>query len=158
MLFVQVDGKPPGYTFPSAAANAREYRVHGSATSGSPLDRFEIVVNGEIVRTVKPKNVATSGGAYECEIDERIPMDGTAWVVVRCFEDRPDKRIRFAHSSPVHIDVAGKPLRPRKQEVEFLIQRVREQLVRNETVLPQEALDEYRAALVVYENIAKSAR
>ena len=156
MLFVHVNGKPPGYTFPSSDAAAGQYRVQGSAISELPLDRLEIVVNGDIVRTVKPKSRKTHLDSYEGEFDEQIPIDGTAWVAVRCFEDRADKRIRFAHSSPVHIDVAGKPLRPRKQEVEFLIQRVKEQLNRNEKVLSQESLDEYREALAAYEETAKT--
>jgi hypothetical protein len=90
--------------------------------------------------------------------DERVAIDETSWIAVRCFEDRPDKRIRFVHSAPVHIDVPGKPLAPRKAEIEFLIQRVKDQLVRNEGVLPKDSLDEYRDALAAYEEIAKRAR
>ena len=142
MLFAKVEGD----------------HVQGSATSAMPLDRLEIIVNGQIVRTLKPTSRKTSLDAYECEFDERIAIDGSSWIAVRCFENRPDKRIRFAHSAPVHIDVAGKPLAPRKAEIEFLIQRVKDQLVRNEGVLPKEALDEYREALAAYEEIAKRAR
>ena len=158
MLFVQTDGQPPGHTFASKSVTAKDYRVRGSAISSNPLDRIEILVDGEIVGTVKPKNHKTIFDAYESELDELVPIDATSWIAVRCFEDRPDKRIRFAHSSPVHIDVPGKPLRPRKAEIDFLIQRVRDQLARNETVLPAESLDEYRAALTAYEQIARSLR
>jgi len=155
MLFVQMDGRPLGTSFQPTTAAAREYRVHASAISGIPLNRYEIVVNGEIARTVKPENHKTQLEAYQSEIDERIPIDGTSWIAVRCFEDRPDKRIRFAHTSPVHIDVPGKPLRPRSPELAFLIQRVKGQLARNESVLPTEALDEYRQALAAYERLAQ---
>src|SRR5262245_34275415 len=158
MLLVEVDGQPPGHTFRTADARPREYLVHGSATSNMPLDRVEIVVNGEIVRTLKPENRRSDRDSFENQFEERIPIDGTSWIAVRCFEDRPDKRIRFAHSSPVHIDVPAKPLRPRKAEIDFLIQRVKDQLVRNEPVLPNQALDEYREALAIYEEIAKTAR
>ena len=156
MLFVTVDGQPPGHTFPAGAAAAKEYRVQGRSASDRPLDRFEIVVSGEVVRTVKPVARKTQLDAYECELDERIPIDGTAWIAVRCFEARTDKRIRFAHSSPVHVDLPQKPLRPRKPEIEFLIQRVKEQLERNAGVLPKESLDEYRDALAVYHQLAKT--
>jgi hypothetical protein len=156
MLFATVDGEQPGHIFRPTISSAREFRVQARATSAMPLDRFDIVVNGQIVRTVKPDNRKTRVDSYECQLDERIPIDGTAWIAVRCFEDRPDKRIRFAHSSPVHILVPEKPLRPREAEIGYLIQRVREQLVRNESVLPKEALDEYREALAAYEDIAKA--
>lgn len=155
MLFTTVAGQPPGNVFTPADAAAKEYRIQGRAISAQPLSRIEIIVNGEISRTVKPVNRRTELDAFESQLDEQIPIDGTSWIAVRCFEDRPDQRIRFAHSSPVHILMPGKSLRPRQPEVEFLIQRVKEQLVRNENVLPKEAVDEYRAALAAYENIAK---
>jgi hypothetical protein len=158
MLFLTVDGQPPGHTVQSTETAAREYRIQGRSISGQPLDRLEIVVNGKIVRTLKPANRRTDLDAFESQLDERISIDGTSWIAVRCFEDRPDKRIRFAHSSPVHIVVSQKPLRPRKPEIDFLIQRVKEQIARNEAVLPKESVDEYREALTVFEHIAITAR
>lgn len=158
MLLATVDGQRPGHTFQDIGADSKKYRVQGQATSATPLDRFEILVNGDIVRTVKPTNRRTNLDAFESELDELVPIDGTSWIVVRCFEIHPDNRIRFAHSSPVHINVPQKPIRPRKSEIEFLIDRVKEQLIRNESVLPDEALAEYREALAAYEAIAQSAR
>lgn len=154
MLMATVDGQPPGHTFPLADSAKREFRLQGSAISEQPLDRVQILVNGEIVRTVRPQNEKTRDGAHESQIDERITIDRSSWIAVRCFEARPDKRIRFAHSAPFHIDMPGKPLRPRKAEIDFLIQRVSEQLARNEGVLPAAALAEYRAALAAYQAIA----
>ena len=86
--------------------------------------RIEVVINGEVARTIRPANRETER-AYESPIDEALTLDGTSWVAVRCFEDRPDGRVRFAHSGPFHVDVAGRPLRPRRAEVEYLVHRVR---------------------------------
>ncbi len=63
--------------------------------------------------------------------------------------------MRFAHTAPFHIEVAGKPLRPRKAEVEFLISRMEGELARNAEVLPAAALEEYREALRIYQGIAR---
>jgi hypothetical protein len=158
MLFVQVEDQPPGHTFRQADATPRDYRVHGSVASAEPLDRIELVVNGDVVRTLKPANRKTGRGGYESSIDEKVRIDGTSWIAVRCFEQRADRRVRFAHSSPVHIDVPGKPLRPRSGEIEYLVRRVEEQIVRSKDVLPAEALAEYREALRVYKEIAEKAR
>jgi hypothetical protein len=158
MLFVQVNGQSPGHIF-KAATDGQEYQITGSAESAHPLGRIEIVVNGEIVQTIKPESKRTKSGGYVTPIDSRkIQITGSGWIAVRCFEDRQDKRVRFAHSGPVHIEVPGKPLRPRKEEVEYLIKRVQDQLARSEKVLAKEALDEYRAALQAYQEIAKTAR
>jgi hypothetical protein len=66
--------------------------------------------------------------------------------------------VRFAHSAPFHVEVAGKPLRPRRAEVEFLIRRVEEQVARSDEVLPKAAIEEYREALRAYQELARGAR
>jgi hypothetical protein len=155
MLLVSVDNQPPGHTFKQSEAAERSYRVHGSIASAGPLTKIEIIVNGERIRTVTPANRMTDAGGHESPFDESIPIHGTSWIAVRCFEKWTADRFRYAHSSPVHIDVAGKPLRPRKAEIEYLIQRVEEQIARCRGVLPGEAIAEYEEALKVYREIAR---
>jgi hypothetical protein len=46
-------------------------------------------------------------------------------------------------------DVPGKPLRAGRQEVDYLIRRMKEELARNEGILPAEALKVYDEALRV---------
>ena len=79
---------------------------------------------------------ARPGGAYESPIDEALTLDGSSWVAVRCFEDRPDGRVRFAHSGPFHIDVAGRRCGRVRAEVEYLVHRVEVQIDRSADVLP----------------------
>lgn len=157
ILFAQVNGQPPGHTF-KRSETAAEYRITGSAESGQPLGRIEIVVNGEIVKTIKPENRKTERGGFVSALDEKLKLDSSSWIAVRCFEDRPDQRVRFAHSAPVHIGVPGKPLRPRKAEIDWLVKRVEDQLARSAALLPKEAADEYREALRIYREVAKTAR
>jgi len=126
------------------------FRVHGSADAAVGLSRIEIVVNGEVARKVEPVSRGTPRKGFENPIDETLPIEGTSWVAVRCFEDRPDGRVRFAHSAPFHVEVPGKPLRPRRVEVDYLIKRVEDQIARSKDILPEAALDEYREALKFY--------
>jgi uncharacterized protein with PIN domain len=49
-------------------------------------------------------------------------------------------------------------LRPRQEEVTFLVKRMREQIDRNKEILPEEALQEYRQALERYGQIMHTAR
>jgi hypothetical protein len=138
--------------------DAASFRVHGSAESAAGVSRIEILVNGEVVRKVEPVSIGTPRKGFENPIDETVPLDGTSWVAVRCFEDRPDGRVRFAHSAPFHVDVPGKPLRPRRAEVEYLVRRVEDQLARSKDVLPEPALEEYREALRFYRGKLEGAR
>jgi hypothetical protein len=157
MLFAQVNSQDPGHVFKQQEA-MQTYRVTGSAISALPLNRIEIIVNGVVAHKLKPANHKTAAGAFESPLDAKIPIDHSAWIAIRCFEDRADKRVRFAHTGPCHVEVAGKPLRPRREEVEYLIKRVEDQIKRSSDLLPKAALDEYRKALRTYQEIAKTAR
>jgi hypothetical protein len=157
MLLAKVNDKQPGHTFKDAKEGA-EYRITGTASSSVPLLRIEIVVNGQVVREIKPANAKAEQGGFASKIDAKISVDQSSWIVVRCFEENPKGRIRFAHSAPFHIDVAGKPLRPRKEEIEYLIRRVEEQIARSKDVLPKEAMDEYRDALKAYQAVQSGAK
>ena len=158
MLFVTVNGFDPGHIFSESNEQTATYSIVGAAQSAYPLERIEIVVNGLVAKTLKARNTQMASGAWSGKINEKVDVASSSWIAVRCFESRPDGRIRFAHTGPFHVEVEGKPLRPRKAEIGFLIQRMREQIERNEGVLPKEALDEYHRALKIYQKIAKSAR
>jgi hypothetical protein len=122
------------------------------------LHAIELIVNGEVARTVKAANREIAGQGYESPIDEELTLDQSSWLAMRTFEDRLDKRVRFAHTAPFHVEVPGKPLRPRKEETEFLISRIEAELARHAGVLPEPALEEYREALRIYQAIARTAR
>ncbi len=146
MLLVRVNDRPSGTTFDRAG----EYRITGKALAAGPLREVEIVVNGEVVKRLK------AGGKAEVAIDEKLTVEGSAWIAVRCFE--ASERVRFAHSAPVFVDVAGKPLRPRQAEVDYLVRRVEEQLQRSRTVLPAEAIREYEEALKEYRGLRETKK
>jgi hypothetical protein len=157
MLFAEVNSQDPGHVF-KQRESMQTYHVTGAAISALPLDRIEIIVNGVVAHKLKPANRKTAAGAFESPLDAKIQIDHSSWIAVRCFEDRADKRVRFAHTGPCHVEVAGKPLRPRPEELEYLIRRVEDQIARSADVLPKVALDEYREALRTYKEIAKMAR
>jgi hypothetical protein len=79
-------------------------------------------------------------------------------MVVRAFEQQADGRWRFAHTSPWHIEVAGQPIRPRREEVAYLIRLVQREIRRHRGFLPDAALREYEQALRVYTRLAERAR
>ena len=158
MLFVTINNFEPGHIFSQPNRDTGTYSVAGIAQSAYPLERIEIVVNGLVAKTLKARNIQMPSGGFSSKINEKIDVSSSSWIAVRCFEARPDGRTRFAHTGPFHVEVEGKPLRPRKAEIGFLIKRMQEQIERNKRVLPKEALDEYHRALKIYQTIAVSAR
>jgi hypothetical protein len=159
MLFATLDGHDPGHHF-SCQADDRPltFTAAGSVQSAHPLSRIEIVVNGQVTHTIPPQNVKTATGAHRSEFSRKIEISGSSWVAVRCFARTPQGRPRFAHTAPFHVKVPERPLRPRQEEVTFLVKRMREQIDRNKEILPEEALQEYRQALERYGQIMHTAR
>jgi len=158
MLFVTMNGFDPGNTFHQSKQGPVAYSVVGTAQNAYPLQRIEIVVNGRVTNTVRPQNEKLASGAYLNTINENIDIVASSWTAVRCFEERPGKRVRFAHTGPFHIEVKDRPLRPRRVEIDFLIKRMEEQIARNKGVLTREAIEEYRRAMRIYTEIAETAR
>jgi hypothetical protein len=158
MLFVTINNFEPGHIFRESNKQTTTYSIEGTIQSAYPLERIEIVINGLAAKTLKARNTQMASGAWSGKINEKIDVSSSCWIAVRCFEARADGRIRFAHTGPFHVEVDGKPLRPRKQEIGFLIKRMQGQIERNKQVLPKEALDEYHRALKIYQKIAGSAR
>jgi hypothetical protein len=153
MLLAELDGSDPGVVLRPAGAGPHRLNLTGRALSALPLSRIEVIVNGEVAANRKMDT-----GGYESPIDARPQLNGSSWLAVRCYEEHPGGRVRFAHTAPWHVEVPGKPLRPRKSEVEYLVKRVDEQWKRSADVLPEAALAEYREALRVYTELLKTAR
>jgi hypothetical protein len=158
MLLAELDGHDPGAVFRRSGGGPHGFRLSGRALSATPLSRVDVVLNGEVAERIKPTNRKTAAGGYESVLDARLTVAGSSWLAVRCYEEHLGGRLRFAHTAPWHVEAAGKPLRPRKAEVAYLVQRVQEQLKRSAGVLPEPALAEYRAALRAYRELGKSAR
>ena len=166
LMQVFVNNEPPRRVYHQTADSTR-YEIKVEIWPQWKATRWEVLQEGRFV---------AGGGSDGGGMTERRPpgkpfataprnegmaavmVRSSTWFVVRCFEKLPDGRERFAHSAPIFIDVEGKPLRPRKAEVEYLVSRVRSEIERNTGVLSEEALAEYREALAAYESIAKTAQ
>jgi hypothetical protein len=74
MLFVEVAGRLPGHTF--REKESVQFPVSAAAVSETPLDRIELVVNGEVARTFAPQNKRTAAGAYESKVATEVHAEG----------------------------------------------------------------------------------
>jgi hypothetical protein len=174
MLRVKFDDRPAGTIFEKAKPHA--VRITGVAEGLRPLTRIEVIVNGVVVRTVKPQNRLAPDRivvGHSTTIDEMIPIEHSSWVAVRCFESREGvpgqapaarpatetdgARFFYAHTAPVHYEIDG-PVRPREREVKYFIQRMEQEIARNRGVLAPDEVAEYEKALALYREIARRAR
>ncbi len=150
MLDMRLNEQFPGHTFNAGGA----YRLTGWARSATPLSKIEVVAAGEVVRTIRPQNRQEPNGGFVTTVDEQFEFDSSTWIAVRCYQPVGGERFRYAHTAPFHVDVKGKPLKPRREQIEYLIQRVEAEVQRNQDVLPVSAIAEYQEALAAYRRVA----
>lgn len=157
MLLAEFNGQRPGTVFKNVAGADRTVRLKGTAESRSKIERLEVIVNGEVARSIEPTNKRLGSDAYVTAFDVEIPLDHSAWVAVRCHERDAEGRMRYAHTAPVHLEIDG-PVRPRRREVNHFIERMQHEIARNRGVLADSEVAEYERALAIYQEIAKRAR
>jgi len=158
MLRLQFNEQPAGQTF-KATTDQATVRITGVVESANPIGRIEFIQNGDVVATEKPTAAtADAHGSFSVTIDKTIPFDKSGWLIVRCFEDAPHKRIRFAHTSPVFVEIPGKPAIPKKGEVEHFVERIERELARHQGVLSADAVEEYQEALAIYRELLTRAK
>jgi hypothetical protein len=155
VLKLEVEGKLPGdeVTFDSA----RTLKVQASMATQVPVDRVEVIVNGRVAES-RP-----AAGRTTLEFTSRLPLERSSWVALRALG--PAHRLvlndteAFAHTSPVYVAVAGKPVRE-LDDVRFYRDWIERLIARTEktgrfasdqrraevVALFRKALDWYRAA------------
>lgn len=156
MLMVRFNGKEAGEIFESRSPEGFDLRLTGQSLSAGKLQSIEIIVNGKVERRLTPANLTMPGGAIRSTIDQIVRIKSSGWVAVRCVEAAADGRIRFAHTGPAHVK-GNDPIRPRKEQVDYLIQCVERELARNRGVLDAASLGEYEQALKFYRGVAEGA-
>lgn len=136
MLFLTVNGHEPGdnVKVPGSARKASTIlNVHAEASSARELDRLEIIWKGRVVKTI-----AVGDQSFRVGADFKIGVNETGWFAARAFEKTrqtlpiPNTRPvlvqgyqplqdiglhgfatasapRFAHTSPVYVQVGSDP-------------------------------------------------
>ena len=155
MMRLQFNEEDAGHTF-HATTEMATVRVQGSiesSNSNARLTRIMIIQNGDIVWSAVP-----SRGVIGPQVDQTISFDRSGWLTVCAYESVEGKRLRFAHSAPVFVEIPGKPTIPKKVEVEHFVDRIERELARHKGVLNADAIEEYNEALMIYRDLLSRAK
>jgi hypothetical protein len=116
MLEFSVDGKEAGATL--ALQGPRKLPFHAVVDSRLPVDKVEVLVSGKVVATRD-----NPAGAARVEFAGELTIEDSAWVAARAYsakvlpiqsEYRAPGAPVLAHTSPVYVDVNGRPRRSAK--------------------------------------------
>lgn len=156
ILFLKVDGYEPG-DIVRLNEGGRTMTIETEARSLSPLAYLEIVSCGEVVARAEVPSAATM-----LSLRTNLSLSKSAWIVARAFE-KSEETTRFAHTSPVYVEIAGKPVVSSeaaayyKAKVDAIIQfTFASTLFKNEKDR-QTALSIYRKAREFYADIESRA-
>jgi hypothetical protein len=121
MLSLRVNGQGIGETVRLDAPG--KVRVEAEVRSAFPLSSLELIVNGNTVRTEPCPAKQGENGIIIKQLVADIAMERSGWVAVRA--RGPESRHVFdgpawAHTSPVFVMVAGKPIASKKDAAFFV--------------------------------------
>lgn len=116
MLSLTADGKEIGSTIRLAGTGT--IQISAQVTAQFPLSRFELIQSGRVVASGEFDEKKLSG-----KIKTPVEFERSGWVSVRASgPSHPDHPTggQYAHTSPIYIQVAGKPSDSKEDALYFL--------------------------------------
>ena len=118
LLDFKVEGEGPGGEI-KLKKGAHKLKFSARMTSIAAIKALDIIVNGEIVKTLPLTNDG-KGARAEGEIE----IDQSAWISLRASSDEASPDVfdlyPYAVTSPVYVTVGGKPVRSREDAAYFI--------------------------------------
>ncbi len=127
LLWLGVDGMQPGEEL--SIADGQQVEVSARAASNWGVSRAELIVGGEVVRTLGP---GTDG-----EVNETfsLDVDASTWLALRAFgpgDELVEPKLlpsawresglgQFAHTSPVYVTVGQRALTPDPEAARYFV-------------------------------------
>lgn len=120
LLDFRVNGQPPGSRIALDGANLS---IRAVAKSIVPFEKLEIVANGEVIAEASP-----TGYPLLVEIEREISLPEGGWIAARCRGSKQPNvyplQSVFAHSSPIHVAIEGRPFPANPNAVQLLRESV----------------------------------
>lgn len=121
LLSLSVGGEGPGAIF--TVEQGQRLALRAEAQSALPFQCLELLVNGAVAAVA---DAAAEGMLVVVEAE--WPAERGAWIAARCRGDRlrEDGQYVFAQTSPVYIEVRGRPFVSETSVVQSLVQCIDE--------------------------------
>ncbi len=105
LLWLTVDGHDPGSVL-SLTDEGATVRMRAEARSAAAFDRLELLHDGEVIAARQ-----ADGDRRTALIEAEVPATASGWLAARCLGNDSRSSIH-AHTSPVYLQVEGRPVRP----------------------------------------------
>lgn len=115
LLLARANGRLPGETFRLDDDTALSLEISVRITSNDPLERIDLVRDGEIIETLRP-----GPGTRSLEQTFELAFERGGWCLVRAVAAVPET-FRFASTSPFWVEAANRPMTPHARDVQHFI-------------------------------------
>ena len=106
LLEFSANGKRVRGPFSNGMRRPTRYKGPATAVFYRPIEKVEIVVNGEVVATK-----AGDGTSTEISFHYNVPIETSSWIAARAkAASKPDEPETWAHANPVYLLKGGKPV------------------------------------------------
>jgi hypothetical protein len=153
MLYATADGHDPGKVFELSSKDEAQISLDIELESEERLLYAELIVNGVAEQLIPLRDQQQAGPAYRSKAKLTLQPQRSGWFAIRAWENRPDGRIRFAHSAPWYVEVDHQPVRIARTEKRYLVERMQREIERSRDVVGDAALREYQEGLAFYEGL-----
>jgi len=158
MLRFAVSGQQAGATIKLAQAGT--VQIACDAHAQFPLEKLEVIVNGQVAATAAPAD-----DRQRISLNQDLPIETSGWIAIRAKGQRgPSQQAAeaFAHTSAVYVEVASRPARSRQDAEYFItwIQRLQNDIrQRNRIPTSQQAHVEqqFSEALAFYRRLTETS-
>ena len=162
LLRFTFNGADPGEVF-SVGPEPMHMTVAGTVDSIVPMSSVEIVMNGEVVRTI-----AVDQETRSLKVNETLEIHRSSWVAVRTIAAGhrwvTNDRDTFAHTSPVYVEMEGRPIDSEVaakffiEHIDALIAKMDEKGVFRDQAQRDVIVKRFREGQKVYENLLSAGK
>jgi hypothetical protein len=158
MLRFTVDGHEAGSTVKLSGSG--DVEVVASAEAQFPVEKLEVLVGGVVKAEASPGD-----NSQRISFSQKVPIDRSGWIAVRVKGQRApgqQSAAAFAHTSPVYIEVADRPIHSTEDAAYFIkwIQRLRDDVRKRNRIPAAKQVhveQQMSQALEFYGRLAKEA-
>ncbi|NBV22846.1 MAG: hypothetical protein EBS05_13135 [Proteobacteria bacterium] len=159
LLMAKANGKHAGAEFKSRTPVELTFEMEAGFMATAPISVGQVVQvihNGRTI-TNRVTGFVDEGTASSLKrLKLTVTADESGWFALRTI-DLCSGRF-FAHTAPWWVEIEGKPLRPRREQADWFVQRTEEEIARNTGVLQAEAMAEFQEALAAWKKIQANAK
>ncbi|MDC0295573.1 CehA/McbA family metallohydrolase [bacterium] len=153
MVFAKARGQHPGEVFEIGESDDDEIALDVKILSGGPVSYAELIVNGKPEKLLRTRSEITQDGAYQSTYQVTVHPKESGWFAIRVFEEPEVGRVRFAHTAPWYVEKVGDQVSPTRDQRDYLISRMQDEMRRSRDAVSEEAMSEYKEALGFYSSL-----